>query len=219
MHPQSYAFHIQIARIQTSPEILFDIKWRHHHLGMLQGYLDKDVRVHIWHPALRANVDDPLRMVHDHRYDISSEVLLGSIQDVSYEVWPYEYKDDGERISFMPCGDAPFHTSLWTILNAKEQEKHGIHADEVSKCIGAVWVRETGKRIYQAGDSYTIPRRAFHSTIPGDRLSVTIIRRTNYDEHPARVLGSRALSGMEFAPTETQMTYVKAAVEELENMP
>lgn len=177
------------------PRKLLDIEFRHHGLGMLQGYLDKNTRIHIWHPGLCSDwTQEPFRAVHDHRYDLRSEVLVGSLIDVSYEVIPYGSWD----VSCMAVPSNEWKTThLWEIVNAKAQR--GLSDDMIAQDKGAVLVRETGRRAYSKGDSYTIPRRAFHTTIVDramDYPTVTLVTRSQLDNRPARVLGQTGRSAI-----------------------
>lgn len=210
--------------ILRAPKHLLTIKdWRHHHLGLLQGYLDENTRVHVWHPDL---VDpdlsgDPLRGVHDHRYDIRSEILYGVVEDVSYEVWPLAHIRHTKGLEVLgpvePLGE-PQETNLFSIVNAKKQKAENKASDNVAEERGRVWVRETGRRRYHTGDTYAIPRRAFHTSIPVC-LAVTLIVRSNYDDFPARVLGHVAKSGMTFGLTDERELILGTAIHALSNMP
>ena len=68
--------------------LLPSLEWRHHGIGVLQGYVredaDPEIRVHIWsrdlaRPGMEASGD-----VHDHRCDLVSHVLVGR---VVHEEW------------------------------------------------------------------------------------------------------------------------------------
>lgn len=154
------------------------INWRHHGLGMLQGEINDFERVHIWHPALREERPElgPYRWIHDHRFDLESTIIYGRITDVSYEV--------------TPCLIGYGHQTIChEITHAKAQPEDP--QVRVTRAIGGVRVRETGRRTYQAGDSYTIPRRAWHTTRVFPQPAMTFVTRSNFDERPARILSCK----------------------------
>jgi hypothetical protein len=59
------------------------MKWRHHGIGVLQGYLSEDaepeVRVHVWSRRLLKPGMDISGDAHDHRFDMVSHVLCGTV--------------------------------------------------------------------------------------------------------------------------------------------
>ncbi len=184
--------------IRASAQKILDhwkkFEWRHHGLGMLQAEFDYHHRVHIWHPDLRmAAVDEPFRDVHDHRFDLRSDIITGEILDISYEVVtrppPGSY-DRAQRFAAgaLEAAGAWAFSKAWAIVNAKAQESRIAAGEPVVEKLCDVCVRETGSRSFWAGQSYTIARRAFHTTrIAG--LAVTCVTRSNFDTAPARVLG------------------------------
>jgi hypothetical protein len=152
---------------------LYRIKnWRHHGLGMLQGEVTDDVRIHVWHPKLRTIPSESLRSVHDHRFDIMSAVIIGEIEDV---LW---------HVSSRPIQQCDAVTNMFAIKHAKIQD--GV-SDDVTP-LGNVWAKARPARKFQAGEVYTIDRRIFHQTIVHG-LTVTVVHRSAFDNEPARVLG------------------------------
>lgn len=153
-------------------------EWRHHGLGMLQCELDDTTRIHVWHPSLRATwADNGFRAVHDHRFDFASAVMVGSFDDVSYDVV--------RNVGDYPLGawrDLP-ETDLFEIAHAKLQMK----GDAFKRHLGTVFVQKGLPRRRTAGDVYEVRRRLFHTTI-AHGLAVTVVSRSNFDEQPARVL-------------------------------
>lgn len=157
---------------------LDDGEWRHHGLGMLQRELDDTTRIHVWHPSLRAPWTDGFRAVHDHRFDFASAVMVGSLDDVPYDV----VKNVGEHYpvgSWRACPE----TDLFEIAHAKLQMK----GDTSKRHLGKVFVRKLLPRTRTEGDVYEVRRRLFHTTITNG-LAVTVVSRSNFDDHPARVL-------------------------------
>jgi len=71
------------------------MQWRHHGIGVLQGYVAEDVepevRLHVWatelvKPGMAESGD-----IHDHRFDLLSHVLCGQVGHE--EIIPYESED------------------------------------------------------------------------------------------------------------------------------
>jgi hypothetical protein len=157
---------------------LYHLQWRHHALGMLQAELDERVRIHVWHPELREIPKHSLRAVHDHRFDIESAVVIGQIIDKPYIVTferPYILEGFEE-------------TRVYEIRHAKIQRG----TDDDVRLIGAAWAKAAQTRIIDAGLSYRIERRSFHTTNVHN-LAVTVIFRANFDELPARILDYETL--------------------------
>lgn len=151
-------------------------KWRHHGLGMLQRELSEHTRVHVWHPSLVRVPDGGYRQIHDHRFDLQSFVVLGSIRDTSFEVTPADPRYGAD-------------TKMWAIKHAKMQD-----GDDCT-FLGEVNVEKREEVILSAGSVYRIPRGDFHSSSIGV-LTITIVHRSNFGEAPARVLGAEAHSAI-----------------------
>src|SRR5690348_1439519 len=62
------------------------LQWRQSGLGMLQAYVlqgsEQEVRVHIWHPSIKLPGIDEAGLGHDHRFDMTSWVLVGRLTHV-----------------------------------------------------------------------------------------------------------------------------------------
>jgi hypothetical protein len=156
--------------------------WRHHGLGMLQSELDEQLRVHVWHPRLRTFAFDDFRDVHDHRFDLTSLVVVGRIDDVHYRV----REVDGRYYS-----DREPNTRMWAIVHAKAQDR----TPQIATDLGAVHATQSACFTVGDGDWYRVPRREFHTTRVDD-LAVTLVHRTHFDHEPARILGPRGDSGI-----------------------
>lgn len=181
----------------VEPGSFSQLPWRHHGLGMLQAELSHNTRVHVWHYDLQAPWrDDPLRAVHDHRWDLTSFVVTGALTDVTYEVWPFEQNLwNAYRDAYPEQAESFDHSYMWEIVNAKAQA--GMDPGKVGERVMAVIAREIGRRAYRKGESYSLPRRVFHTTEPEPGVMVTLVGRTNFDDRPARVLGRTAHSGIQ----------------------
>ncbi len=179
--------------------------WRWHGLGMLQREISDEVRVHVWHPDL-VKVPPGLRRVHDHRFDLSSLVMVGRLIDHAYDVF---------------IGAPGSNTKIWSIRHAKIQrhsvnsivqltvgaglaavdEKPGTHPtgpddDPDVELIGPALATPTISANRRAGDLYTIARGDFHQSEPVG-LAITIVHRANFAAGvSARVLGDHAHSAI-----------------------
>lgn len=150
---------------------LLDTPWRHHGLGLLQRELTETERVHVWSPALRT-LSGP-RTCHDHRFDLHSVVLFGTLFDT--------------RISVQPTlSPSPAAVPMYAIAHAKIQTPSEPHAT----FLGYVETRASKNVALKAPDSYFIPRGLFHQSVPGSSLVVTFVTRSNFSDEPARVLAS-----------------------------
>lgn len=191
--------------------------WRWHGLGMLQREISDEVRVHVWHPDL-VKVPPGLRRVHDHRFDLSSLVMVGRLIDHAYDVF---------------IGAPNANTKIWAIKHAKIQHaapplpntfadlkngsamaaaiqrespwgavlKPGAQPttpgdDPDVDLIGPALAEPTISANRRAGDLYTIPRGDFHQSEPVG-LAITIVHRANFAAGvSARVLGDHAHSAI-----------------------
>ena len=63
-----------------------DFPWTMQDIGLLGLWLDdrKEVRLHVWGPG-HCDGDPP---VHDHPFDFTSEVIVGELTDIDYEMDP-----------------------------------------------------------------------------------------------------------------------------------
>lgn len=61
-------------------------KPRFHGNGFVQLYIGERKRLHIWTPELPAIRSHNAR-IHDHRYDMESEILYGCLQHTTFDTW------------------------------------------------------------------------------------------------------------------------------------
>jgi hypothetical protein len=166
-----------------------DLHWRHHGLGMLQAELSEELRVHIWHPKLVSEGMVWPRCVHDHRFDITSAVVLGEVIDVPYKVveGPGRNTPRGEIIF---TGQENQRVYVYEIEHAKNQDQmvqKGCSTATSARQLAEAWAYEyTGVGI-GADSEYRIERRRFHTTRV-EALAVTVVHRSNFDDRLARVL-------------------------------
>lgn len=150
------------------------IDWTHHGLGMLQGKLDHETRIHLWHPLLVSDEMSGLRAIHDHRFELTSQVLYGELVDVPHRVLLNEPGSPSASVWEIP------HKEIQT-----EGDKHGGRAI----FLGRAAITPGRKKRYSKGDVYVIPARAWHTTeLTGP--AVTLVTRDKFDKAPARVLGN-----------------------------
>lgn len=155
-----------------------NLTWRWHGLGMLQAELDDSIRIHVWHESLRHIPADGMRAVHDHRFDIHSAIVYGTIIDTPYTVLV------GAQ-PFAPRFATGFiETEAFAIKHAKIQAGEGTEG----QLIGPAWAKPQVPRRYEAGQHYSIAHRDWH-TSRVEALTVTVVYRCNFDDKPARVLG------------------------------
>ena len=138
-------------------------KPRFHGNGFVQLYLTDEYRLHVFDPLLLEGLVENAT-IHDHRWDMRSTVLLGSVRHVMY----YAY----------PAGDGP-----WSIYLANPDPKRPLER----ALPGRYKVTEIGNHTLKAGSAYDFRRRWFHES-GAEELTMTIIKKGNDDGAPARVI-------------------------------
>lgn len=97
---------------------LFKEKPRYHGNGFVQIYLTKSHRLHVWHPDLAKPVEHNAQ-IHNHRYDMSSEVLHGCL---AHTIYGDSYRAEDRR-------------SVWSILSYGEFKREpDIYISEIGTC-------------------------------------------------------------------------------------
>ena len=193
------------------------ISWRHHGLGMLQGELSEELRIHLWHPMLRTIPYEGKRDVHDHRFRIDSYIAYGSIVDVPHIVW--FTKDTtatpGVRPSFPEFSERELYKlqpeQRWTLEDAWEIKHAKVQDGNDCKPLGKVWVWRGPEITRQQGQTYAIDRREFHTTVVTG-FAITVVHRSEFDEQPARILGGCHSAINRDTPCETIGYVVDMAV-------
>jgi hypothetical protein len=160
------------------------LTWRHHGLGMLQAELSETLRIHIWHPRLVSVGMAWPRCVHDHRFDITSAVVLGAVRDVVPDI------RKGHEATH-PSGGWQ-RAKMYEIEHAKNQDRmvleKGCSTATSAKFLNDVTLtRLYTDKTYAADSTYQIPRRVFHTTEINE-LALTVVHRSNFDDRLARVL-------------------------------
>ena len=156
------------------------MSWRHHGIGVLQGYLSEgsapEVRVHVWSRRLLKPGMDISGDAHDHRFDMVSHVLCGTI---SHE----------ELTPFFAQGSAGDHRML-ALTHARAAADNKFHGP-TEELDGTFGVMRNLMHI-TAGYSYTFPALHFHrSPLLGgrDHVAVTVVEKHRQREDVrARIL-------------------------------
>jgi hypothetical protein len=158
------------------------LAWRHHGLGMLQAEFSEALRIHIWHPRLVSSGMAWPRCGHDHRFDIASAVILGTVIDI-----PCDVERTGYRT---PLEQGWANVDVYEIEHAKNQDRlveKGCSTATTARKLAQGSVYRRSDRPYAAGSEYRILRRYFHTTRV-EALAITVVHRSNFDDKLARVL-------------------------------
>lgn len=162
-----------VALVTLTLQVLHQVNWRHHGIGVLQGYLSEhrepEIRIHVWDPALIKPGIVGNGDVHDHRFDMVSHVLAGN---VAHEEW-----------FALPQADGTHTTTLLTHARAAAETK--FHGPTTPTAERFLCRRET--YVIPAGHRYTFPARAFHRS-PVPSPAVTLVEKHNQRSEPARIL-------------------------------
>lgn len=158
------------------------IEFRHHGIGVLQGYVcenvEPEIRIHIWSPKLLKPGIDVSGDCHDHRFDMVSHVLQGAIV---HESWIPTAAENGDH-------------EMLTLTHARAAADTAYHGP-TSPLPGRFKVARQ-EFIIHAGNSYSFPAKKFHRSpfsYPfagghGSEIAVTCVEKHNQLEDPARLL-------------------------------
>jgi hypothetical protein len=150
------------------------MSWRHHGIGVLQGYVtenvEPEVRLHVWAPELVKPGMDVSGDIHDHRFDLVSHVLVGSV--AHEEIYADEDADGAWKMMALTHARA-----------AKENGYHGPTADLAGR-----FRVSRAAFVIPAGSTYRFPRERFHRSpvLPG--VAVSCIEKHNQSDAAARLL-------------------------------
>lgn len=161
----------------TAIERMGPLSFRHHGIGVLQGYISEgtepELRLHIWSPLLMKAGIDQSGNAHDHRFDMTSHVLLGSI--VHDEIHPCELAE----------GD----WGMMSLTHARAAADTAYHGPTTA--IAGRFSFDYVKHTIFAGHSYQFPAGMFHrsplSHMGEDEVAVTVIEKANTNDRPARI--------------------------------
>jgi hypothetical protein len=144
-----------------------------HGLGFLQIKLGAQQRLHIWHPDLPRRKCAEHSGIHNHRFGFSSLVLKGmQINDVFsvYESGKFT-ADRATHIAYLHEGErSRFGNRPWI-----PRER--------------LWVGGVSREAVDAGQTYHMLPKVFHSTVPGgDGRVATLMTKTSESVEGARSL-------------------------------
>lgn len=151
--------------------LLPHIKWRRHGIGALQGYVhehpERELRVHIWSPALVIPGIIESGNAHNHRFSMLSRVLVGSIKHTEWQIEP------GEGFALYDFVHARLHNDA--------------NRADMDRLPGEVAVRKVAVSIH-AGAEYVFKRGAYHDSQPETDVVVTLVEKFDQVEERARVI-------------------------------
>ncbi len=147
-----------------------------HPLGFVSSTLQADdsgiLKLHLW-PRGERRPKQPNWAIHDHSFHISSRVLAGKVQNVSYEVIPGE---SARRYTVS-------YTNFDSVLVA---------TSETVDCI------TVATKTMVAGDRYELPLGTYHETIvPAPEMSLTIVLKSGGEKVPPNVIGELDIPELE----------------------
>jgi hypothetical protein len=161
-------------------DLMPSLSWRHHGIGCLQGYVIEDVepevRVHVWSRALVKPGMDESGGIHDHRFDLVSHVLIGTVGHE--EVLPIEDADGGWLMLALTHARA-----------ARDSAYHGPTAPLPGR-----FDTLTTNLFLSEGQTYRYPAGAFHRSIVMDGVAVTVVEKHRQSNAAARILYPAASS-------------------------
>ncbi len=151
--------------------------WRHHGIGVLQGYVSEgvepEIRLHVWSRLLLKDGMDLSGDAHDHRFDMVSHVLCGHVNHEEMDPHPDE------------CGGYGM-LALTHARAAADTNYHGPTTALAGRFSVSRWRFQI-----PAGFSYHFPAQRFHrSPLNGglDGVAVTCIEKHRQQDVPARLL-------------------------------
>lgn len=132
-------------------EAIPSLHWRHNGLGLLQGFIrEPELRVHVWHPSLITK-QAQYSKIHDHRFNLVSSVLLGTIYHTEQEL-------------------VPNTTGKWQICVIDGSPKPSTQRYDIKSNIFAI----------AEGSYYTYPKGLFHSAHSVD-LAVSLCEKHEFE--------------------------------------
>jgi hypothetical protein len=163
-----------LAMREMALALFSSVSWRHHGIGVLQGYVVEgsraEVRLHVWAPELVKPGMDVSGDIHDHRFDLVSHVLCGQ---VGHEEIIPEADDEGEW-------------AMLKLTHARAAKEHGYHGP-TEPLPGRFNIRRSSFVIEQ-GKTYRFPAGRFHRSpvLPG--VTITCVEKHNQTDASARIL-------------------------------
>lgn len=169
------------------------VRWRHHGVGMLQLYLTPSHRLHVWHESLLAPGITESGAIHDHRFDLHSTVLAGSIRNSALR----------------EAHDGSLHFDIWEIPRASKGTTSELRR------VGEFRGYRGHHRVIHASGCHRVPRGDFHWARPdGQEVAVTSVLVMDKRDRPARLLcppGVRPKHAFDFSVDRKVIEDVKMA--------
>ena len=154
-----------------------ELDWRHHSTGLLQAYLpdDASTRIHIWNRGLKLRNSGEM---HNHRFDLQSHVLVGSITHT--------------RLLLTPDEESGTH-DVWDIPGASQGSSEALRLHDQTSVRGSrVNMEIVDTQRFFEGDSYKVRKWDFHwarQEADDDGLTVTLVRLQNKEaDRPASLV-------------------------------
>lgn len=140
----------------------------HSGVGMIQLYLTDTVRLHVFHPELRARAE-AFGNRHSHRFDMTSTVLLGTVIDSVISV------------------ETAFHTGHFRLYDVTPA--HLFNGDQIPTPADDIRYNMVVRdiNVYGAGALYKVPAGAYHETRT-EGLTVTLMKKSNQVEEHAKII-------------------------------
>lgn len=164
--------------------MLPQLKWRHNGLGLLQAYVHEgrhvEQRVHIWHKSLMRPGIEESGLLHDHRFDLTSTVLYGSLTQVEYELTLF----DAPPFEAIHPGGWQLHT----VVPARKALALSGTYDGLVEALPERYEAKTREIGIHDGQRYFFPKFVVHGTHIQTDLVITLVNKTGQEEAPAKIL-------------------------------
>lgn len=155
------------------------LKWRHSGLGLLQAYVhegtEREQRIHIWHNDLQ-QIEGESRLWHDHRFDLHSHILVGSLQH--------------REMTFVADNEGLWQ--LYKVVHARKAlASTNVPQEELVTLVDDMrYFRVTQDFYFNESEGYFYPKREFHGTYLKSPLAVSLLTKVNQDTTPARLVAA-----------------------------
>ena len=145
---------------------------RYHGNGFVQLYLNDDHRLHVWHPLLPVSEENNSR-IHDHMWDMASQVLLGQLGHITYAL---DFEDSSHDMY---------------AINQPEARRQSDN-DVVFTFQDTVAARATGNYLMNTGSIYHFQHGLFHQSVVADGVLAASLLRKGPDilEYPRMLVAS-----------------------------
>ncbi len=132
-----------------------------HGLGFVQVQLEGNQRLHVWHPELPRRACFEHSAIHDHRFNFTSRVIVGTQINHAFEM---ERHDDGDFVLYL-------HEGMRTAGGGRPWTPDGC-ANMIPD--GVYWI--------SAGNDYNTQAYDYHRTEPGGdgRVATIMAKRGEY---------------------------------------